>query len=206
MRSFISTLLILIVSSCTITKRQYTNGYHVEWKTKKHQCNSERVESKELVSSPEPTDVTESNVSKVDSELNDELVENKIQLNTLAIQPLTASATNFVKIYKASSGVNETFLHKLNYQQKIKNNKKSRKIYGVMFLKTPREYLTSALWGLLIGAVLVVISVLLIVVAEVQGPWGGGIFVYFMFLIGAACLVAVPILLLLALLSFLAGR
>ena len=75
-----------------------------------------------------------------------------------------------------------------------------------MFKKTPREYLISALWGLLIGAVLVVISVLLIVIAEVQGPWGGGIFVYFMFLIGAACLVAVPILLLLALLSFLAGR
>ena len=75
-----------------------------------------------------------------------------------------------------------------------------------MFLKTPREYLTSALWGLLIGAVLVVISVLLIVIAEVQGPWGSGIFVYFMFLIGAACLVAVPILLLLALVSFLVGR
>ena len=114
MRSFISTLLILIVSSCTITKRQYTNGYHVEWKTKKHQCNSERVESEEIVSSPEPTDVTESNVSKVDSELNDELVENKIQLNTPAMQPLTAFATNIVKIYKATSGVNETFLHKLN--------------------------------------------------------------------------------------------
>jgi hypothetical protein len=205
MRSFISTLLILIVSSCTITKRQYTNGYHVEWKTKKHQCNSERVESKELVSSPEPTDVTESNVSKVDSELNNELVENKIQLNPPAMQPLTAFSTNFVEIYKAKSGVNETFLHKLNYQQKIKN-KKSRKPNGLMFLKTPREYLISVLWGLLIGAVLVVISVLLIVVAEVQGPWGGGIFVYFMFLIGAACLVAVPILLLLALLSFLAGR
>jgi hypothetical protein len=205
MRSFISTLLILIVSSCTITKRQYTNGYHVEWKTKKHQCNSERVESEEIVSSPEPTDVTESNVSKVDSELNDELVENKIQLNTPAMQPLTAFATNFVKIYKSTRGINETFLHKLNYQQKIKN-KKSRKTYGVMFLKTPREYLISALWGLLIGAVLVVISVLLIVIAEVQGPWGGGIFVYFMFLIGAACLVAVPILLLLALVSFLVGR
>ena len=205
MRSFISTLLILIVSSCTITKRQYTNGYHVEWKTKKHQCNSERVESEEIVSSPEPTDVTESNVSKVDSELNDELVENKIQLNTPAMQPLTAFATNFVKIYKSTRGINETFLHKLNYQQKIKN-KKSRKTYGVMFLKTPREYLISALWGLLIGTVLVVISVLLIVIAEVQGPWGGGIFVYFMFLIGAACLVAVPILLLLALVSFLVGR
>jgi uncharacterized membrane protein YkgB len=205
MRSFISTLLILIVSSCTITKRQYTNGYHVEWKTKKHQCNSERVESEKIVSSAEPAGVTESNVSKVESKLNDELVENKIQLNKPAIQPFKASATNIVKIYKATSGVNETFLHKLNYQQKIKN-KKSRKPHGEMFLKTPREYLTSALWGLLIGAVLVVISVLLIVVAEVQGPWGGGIFVYFMFLIGAACLVAVPILLLLALLSFLAGR
>ena len=204
MRSFISTLLILIVSSCTITKRQYTNGYHVEWKTKKHQCNSERVESEEIVSSPEPTGVTESNVSKVDSELNKELVENKIQLKTPAIQSLTAFATDFVKIYKATSGVNETFLHKLNYQQKIKN-KKSRKPHGVMYLRTPREYLISALWGLLIGAVLVVISVLLIVIAEVQGPWGGGIFVYFMFLIGAACLVAVPILLLLALVSFLAG-
>ena len=205
MRSFISTLLILIVSSCTITKRQYTNGYHVEWKTKKHQCNSERVESEEIVSSPEPTGVTESNVSKVDSELNNELVENKIQLNPPAMQPLTAFATNFVKIYKSTRGINETFLHKLNDHQKIKN-KKSRKPNGEMYLKTPREYLTSALWGSLIGAVLVVISVLLIVIAEVQGPWSGGIFVYFMFLIGAACLVAVPILLLLALLSFLAGR
>jgi len=205
MRSLISTLLILIVSSCTITKRQYTSGYHIEWKTKNHQCNSERVESEEIVFSPEPTGVTESNVSKGDSELNDELVENKIQLNTPAIQPLTAFATDIVEIYKATSGVNETFLHKLNYQQKLKN-KKSRNTYGVMFLKTPREYLTNALWGLLIGAVLVVIAVLMIVVVEVQGPWGGGIFVYFMFLIGAACLVAVPILLLLALVSFLAGR
>jgi hypothetical protein len=103
MRSLISTLLILIVSSFTITKRQYTRGYHIEWKTKNHQCNSERVESEEIVFSPEPTGVTESNVSKGD-------------------------------------------------------------------------------------------------------PWGGGIFVYFMFLIGAACLVAVPILLLFALVSFLAGR
>jgi uncharacterized membrane protein YkgB len=205
MRSFISTLLILIVSSCTITKRQYTGGYHVEWKSKNHQSNIERVESEEIVSSPELTGVIQSNVSKVDREVIDELVENKIQLNTPAIQPLTAFATNSVEIYKATSGVNETFLHKLNYQQKIKN-KKSRKPHGEMFLKTPREYLTSALWGLLIGAVLVVISVLLIVVAEVQGSWGGGIFVYFMFLIGAACLVAVPILLLLALVSFLAGR
>lgn len=136
-------------------------------KPKKHQCNSERVESEEIVSSPEPTDVTESNVSKVDSALNNELVENKIQLNKPAIQPFKASATNIVKIYKATSGVNERFLHKLNCQQKIKNNKKSRKPHGVMHLRTPKEYLTSALWGLLIGAVLVVISVLLIVVAEV---------------------------------------
>lgn len=201
MKSLLSILLILIVSSCTITKRQHTSGYHIEWKSKNYQSN---VESKELVSSPEPTDVTESNVSKVDREVIEELVENKIHLNTTAIQPFKASANNFVKIYKATRVINETFLHKLNCQQKI-INKKSRKPYGELYLRTPREYLIGALWGLLIGAILVGIAVLLIVVVEVEGLSVGGIFVYFMFLAGAACLVAVPILLLLALVSYLVG-
>jgi hypothetical protein len=204
MKSLLSIFLILILSSCTITKRHYTSGYHIEWKTKKHQSNSDQVESKEIASSFESKGHSDSAFMEVDTELNEETTTKKIQFLTPAIQPLKATLPNVAKFYRVTKGTNERFLHKLNYQHKIKN-KKSRNPYGEIYLRTPREYLIGALWALIIGAVLVGIAILLIVVVEVEGLSVGGIFVYLMFLVGAVCLIAVPISLLLALVAYLVG-
>jgi hypothetical protein len=91
-----------------------------------------------------------------------------------------------------------------NKLTKIKQHKKDLNI-GQPILRSPREYLLGALWCLLIGVVLVGIAILFIIAVEVEGLSIGGIFVYLALVTGGIILIAVPILLLLALIAYLFG-
>ncbi|MFO0494450.1 MAG: hypothetical protein ACK50Y_02870 [Flavobacteriia bacterium] len=204
MRSLSSTLLILIVSSCTITKRQYTSGYHIEWKTKNHQPVSNRFVSEERNADREDNSISHSKSNAFEDELDNELSQKNSEFNTPAIQGLRVAETKVAKYYKTTKRTKESLLHKLNTKYKI-NAKKLKKPYGEIYLRTPREYLIRALFAFLIGALIVGICVLLIVVVEVEGLSVGGIFVYLFLIAGAVCLISVPIFLLLALASYLFG-
>jgi hypothetical protein len=209
-RLLVMTVLIgLSLNSCTITKRQYTGGYHVEWN--KHYLTHDNTQYDETLvreSSVDSTTILVNNQFDRKTEIN---LSEKINDLASYFQP-----ANFAQ--KIQDGKEKGAQLKRNLQKKVKTSRNSfdSKIgqlkghkrdvdYGEPMLRTPEEYLVGALWALLIGAVLIGIAVLFIVVVEVEGLSIGGLFVYLLLVVGFACIVAVPILLLLALFSYLVG-
>jgi hypothetical protein len=205
----ISFLLGLSLNSCTVTKRQYTGGYHVEWK--KHYLTQDHIQNEETLVSESSVDSTTTLVNNKFERKTEVKLSDKSHLLTANFERI-----NFAQKLQDSKEKGEGF--KTSIQKKVKKSRHTfhskidqlkvhkRKVdFGEPMLRSPEEYLMGALWALLIGAVLVGIAVLLIVVIEVEGLSIGGLFVYLMLVVGFACIVAVPILLLLALFSYLVG-
>jgi hypothetical protein len=70
---------------------------------------------------------------------------------------------------------------------------------------SPREYLFAALWTFLIGAVFIGLALLFILVIEIEALSLGGILIYFLLIAGGIAVMVVPILLIVALISYLFG-
>jgi hypothetical protein len=73
------------------------------------------------------------------------------------------------------------------------------------YLMSPREYLFAALWTFLIGAVFIGLALLFILVIEIEALSLGGILIYFLLIAGGIAVMVVPILLIVALISYLFG-
>lgn len=205
----VAVLTGLSLNSCTITKRLYTGGYHVEWN--KNYLTQDKTQNEETL-------VSESSLDSANVQVKNQF-DRKTEMNLSAKSNDLASyfqGANFAQILHNGKEKGEelktNLQNKVNtsrntFHSKIENFKgQKRKVnFGEPMLRTPEEYLMGALWALLIGAVLVGISVLFIVVIEVEGLSIGGLFVFLILVLGFACIVAVPILLLLALFSYLVG-
>ena len=201
--AFYFVCLALFVGACTITKRQYNNGYHFEWRkhySTNNQLNEpieedlsksdETFNSVEIEKSKEKSNVElETKNSSIDQTSKQESVVNR----WVNIQPIQG-ATKLQKIKDKVSFVKKS-------TEYVKKKKEAQ--IGEIGIRTPREYLIAALACLVGGIVLVGIAVLLIVVLEVEGLSIGGMLAYLMVIVGFGCLVAVPVCLLLALLSYL---
>jgi hypothetical protein len=199
----------LSLNSCTITKRQYTGGYHVEWK--KNYLTQDNTQNQETLVSESSLDSTNIQVENQFDRKTEMILSTKSK--DLASYFHGADFAQLMQDSKEKGEVLKTNLQKkvntsrTAFRSKIENFKgQKRKVdFGEPMLRTPEEYLMGALWALLIGAVLVGVSVLFIVVVEVEGLSIGGLFVFLILVLGFACIVAVPILLLLALFSYLVG-
>jgi hypothetical protein len=208
--SVIAILIGFSFVSCTITKRQFNSGYHIEWN--KNYSNQEKTVDSEVGLITE-TNNNSGNTNKL--ELNHVTETTQNHLN----EPIRNDVIN--NTAKVSRGVEVVETWKLipsklkaNVKRggvaisdkltKIKQHKKDFNI-GQPMLRSPREYLLGALWCLLIGVVLVGIAMLFIIAVEVEGLSIGGIFVYLALVTGGITLIAVPILLLVALIAYLFG-
>jgi hypothetical protein len=208
-----SVIVILIgfsLASCTITKRQFNRGYHIEWNKK--YSNQEKADNSEEGIITETSSNSE-NTNKLELNHASETTENNLH------KPIGTKVINNTENFSKAVEVVETlksFPTKLkstiksggitasNKLTKIKQHKKDLNI-GQPILRSPREYLLGALWCLLIGVVLVGIAILFIIAVEVEGLSIGGIFVYLALVTGGITLILVPILLLLALIAYLFG-
>jgi len=194
----------VILNACTITKRHYNNGYHIEWRSHNvaNKEQSDQVEhdfsesSEEIRSASTKEDVLQTDKEQsnahptINHSIKEKLLENRL--------PRFHSFEKENKGLKLKDGVTS-----LKKGTEFLNKKKSQNNIGEVGLRTPREYLIAALACLAGAIVLIGIAVLLIVVLELEGLSIGGMLAYLMVIVGFGCLVAVPICLLLALLSYL---
>ncbi|MEN9998989.1 MAG: hypothetical protein RI922_1979 [Bacteroidota bacterium] len=201
--AFYFVCLVLFVSACTITKRQYNNGYHFEWRN-------------HYSSSNEKTDPIKVDLSKSDEIFNSEKiaqteeqsnVEREIENHSIDQSSQNETAPNqWFKLHQIKSATKlQKIKDKVSFVKKSTDfvKKKKQAQIGEIGIRTPREYLIAALACLVGGIVLVGIAVLLIVVLEVEGLSIGGLLAYLMVIVGFGCLIAVPVCLLLALLTYL---
>ncbi|MDP5010278.1 MAG: hypothetical protein NWQ47_03485 [Crocinitomicaceae bacterium] len=206
----IAILIGFSLFSCTITKRQFNRGYHIEW--------NKNYSNQEMAANSEGEIITESNNSSANPqelELNHASETTHNDLNEPIPNDINNNTTKVSKGFEVNEKL-KSFPIKLkstikrggnalsNKLTKIKQHKKDLNI-GQPILRSPREYLLGALWCLLIGVVLVGIAILFIVAVEVEGLSIGGIFVYLALVTGGITLIAIPILLLLALIAYLFG-
>jgi preprotein translocase subunit SecF len=192
------------LNACTITKRHYNNGYHIEWRShnvaNKEQSDqvehdfsvsSEVIQSAGAIEDVQQTNKEQSNAHPtINHSIKEKLLENRL--------PRFHSFEKENKGLKLKDGVTS-----LKKGTEFLNKKKSQNNIGEVGLRTPREYLIAALACLIGAIVLIGIAVLFIVVIEIEGLSIGGLFVFLMLIVGVGCLFAVPISLLLALFSYL---
>lgn len=202
-------LMGVSLNSCTVTKRQYTGGYHVEWK--KHYLTQDNKSNEETLVVKSPID------SNFSQDKNQTALKTEIKSHEKShVLSEFIQRTNFTVKLQEGKEIGQKLT--LNLQKKMNTSRntihskiehfKERKKqvrFGEPMLRTPQEYLIGALWGFIIGLAFIGIALLFILVIEVEGLSVGGLFVYFMLIVGFACIVAVPILLLLALFSYLVG-
>lgn len=200
--------LVIIFSACTVTKRQFRPGFHFEWRTQLREANLKS--EKDSLSNDEQSNYEfnkTANGSEVSLEIPSDISTAESDKDQFVTKNETSGNHSFLfgklpTIKDASNHIKANILNKKN--KAVPLVRKNEGPY--MMLKTPEEYLISALWAFLIGAVLVGIGLIFVIVLEVDGLSVGGFLVYLICIIGGgACLIAVPILLLLALVSFLFG-
>jgi TM2 domain-containing membrane protein YozV len=106
---------IFVVSSCTIEKRLYNSGYHVEWKHSKKHVESDQVAQEE--SSSEVHEVARVEVNKtasVDQVVeetavnNDAVVSSVVASEETSVSNELAASTNVVSKKKVASSAKET--------------------------------------------------------------------------------------------------
>lgn len=105
-RLFIALAAIMVIGSCTVEKRRYTDGYHVEWHKKKGK--GIQVEGKELETSAE--------VNTPATEVNETALNEASTAETVIAPNLPAMETPAVAEKKNSSS------------NKLSKNKKAEKI------------------------------------------------------------------------------
>jgi hypothetical protein len=192
------------LNACTIAKRHYNNGYHIEWrshnvanKEKSDQVEHDFSESSEVIQSAgaiEDVQQIDKKQANGNPTINHSTKENLLENGIVRFHSLEKENQELKLKDRVTSSKKVTeFLYKKKSQVKI----------GEVGLRTPREYLIAALACLAGAIVLIGIAVLLIVVLELEGLSIGGMLAYLMVIVGFGCLVAVPICLLLALLSYL---
>ena len=197
------------LNSCTVTKRQYTGGYHIEWK--KHYLTQDNMPKEETLVVKSPID------SNFRQDKNQTALKTEIKSHEKThVLSEFIQRTNFTVKLQEGKEIGRKLKLNLHNKVKVSRNKIHSKIedlkehkkqvrFGEPMLRTPQEYLIGALWAFIIGVAFVGIALLFILVIEVEGLSVGGLFVYLMLIVGFACIVAIPILLLLALFSYLVG-
>ncbi len=77
--------ITVFISSCTIEKRRYTDGYHVEW-NRKHDGGYAKNESINSVKAIETVDVTTTNTSQTEI-VSSEPIESEVRINKATVIP-----------------------------------------------------------------------------------------------------------------------
>lgn len=201
--AFYFVCLVLFVGACTITKRQYNNGYHFEWR-KHYSSNNQLNEPIEEDLSKSDATYNSGEIDKSEEKSNVELETKNNRIDQTSKPELAANRWVNIQPNKSAAKL-QKLRDKFSFVKKSTEyvKKKKEDQIGEIGIRTPREYLIAALACLVGGIVLVGIAVLLIVVLEVEGLSIGGLLAYLMVIVGFGCLVAVPVCLLLALLSYL---
>lgn len=89
--SFIGLAIMLVISSCTMEKRVYTSGYHIEWNKSKHNTDKRELVNKD---SRKPTvEQSENETNRVDNSLVQTVTDNNI----------TASVDNLPELFTANN-------------------------------------------------------------------------------------------------------
>lgn len=193
------TCLIIVLASCSVTKRRYNRGFYIDWNTTQQQLKSVQPSKRIITEETFEKDVDKISSVKVDTNAPENLL---FERETGRVDA-TSLKTNF---HFDTSPVN--LIKPKNAKTKNKVEKfetPERKEIFQPYLKSPREYLFAALWTFVIGAILIGIALLFILVVEIEALSLGGILIYFLFIAGGIALFAVPIILILALASYLLG-
>jgi hypothetical protein len=191
---------MVILTSCSVTKRRYNRGFYIDWNTTQQQQLKSDHPTEKLVSE----DTFEKKADKMSpAELDTIASENllfereKERVDTISLK------TNFRSFISPINRIKPKIAETKNKAEEFEIPE--RKEIFQPYLKSPREYLFAALWTFLIAAALIGIALIFILIVEIEALSLGGIIIYFMVIAGGVALFIVPILLILALVSYLIG-
>jgi len=103
--SFIGLAITLVLNSCTMEKRVYMSGYHIDWKNGKRNSNKQ-----ELVSNDNVKQTEQNQIVSVEQSENENTVDNS---PTVTDDNITASADNQQIILPKKEKINLLSSHKV---------------------------------------------------------------------------------------------